>query len=217
MKKIAFIVMLHFIAALTYADTIVLKDGRKLNVEGTWEKDGKIMCVMYGSVVGFPKEDVLRVVTPSPTEPKREPVPTQTKTISNKKTGIRPSAKPDLSPSEIFSRMLVRSKALATEVTGLHKSRWFGKRISESELIVRMQRLCPEIRDIYMRHGDLPRILSRKNDQVVGNIFALMDNICLYYSPKGLKTWSERDREINIKMEFKNIVEEVRRISRKEP
>lgn len=62
MKKFAFIVMLHFIATLTYADTIVLKNGKKLDVEGTWEKDGKIMCVMYGSVVGIPKEDVLRVI-----------------------------------------------------------------------------------------------------------------------------------------------------------
>lgn len=44
------------------ADTIFLKNGMRIDVKETWEEDGQIKCVMFGAVVGYPKEDVERIV-----------------------------------------------------------------------------------------------------------------------------------------------------------
>lgn len=44
------------------ADTIFLKNGTRIENVETWEQGGLIKCSRYGSVVGYPRRDVLRVV-----------------------------------------------------------------------------------------------------------------------------------------------------------
>ena len=44
------------------ADTIFFKSGSRLDVKEAWEEDGQVKCVMFGSVVAYPKEDVERIV-----------------------------------------------------------------------------------------------------------------------------------------------------------
>jgi hypothetical protein len=43
------------------ADAIVLKNGNRIEAQRVWEEDGEIKCDQYGGVVGFPKQQVLRI------------------------------------------------------------------------------------------------------------------------------------------------------------
>lgn len=47
------------------ADTIVLKNGKRIKVEQTWKEDGQIKCERFGSVIGYPESMVDRVETDS--------------------------------------------------------------------------------------------------------------------------------------------------------
>lgn len=43
------------------ADTIILKNGNRIDTDKVWEEDGEYRCNQYGGVIGFPKGAVLRV------------------------------------------------------------------------------------------------------------------------------------------------------------
>lgn len=43
------------------AATIFFKDGTRLDVSEVWEEGGQIKCNLYGTVVGYPKENILKV------------------------------------------------------------------------------------------------------------------------------------------------------------
>ncbi|WP_319526677.1 DUF2726 domain-containing protein [uncultured Desulfosarcina sp.] len=45
-----------------HADTLILKNGRKIKAERVWEENGVVKYSLYGSVVGHPKADVLEIV-----------------------------------------------------------------------------------------------------------------------------------------------------------
>ena len=47
--------------SLAGADAIVLRNGNRIEAQRVWEEDGDIKCDQYGSVVGFPKREVLRI------------------------------------------------------------------------------------------------------------------------------------------------------------
>ncbi len=197
MKKIIiFILLCLFHYSLADADIIYLKGGRKINVGNTWKDGDLIKCKIYGEIVSFAKEDVIKV------EKDRKP----------ESIKIRPSKKPDSSPFSVLVSMVERSMVLSNEIENLHYSRNRNE-ITEPELIDRMQKLCPEINAIYMKSGDLPFPPDKIKayDQITQNIFALMDNVCLYYSEKGLEKWSEKIREIGLNMQMKSLKEEIRR------
>jgi hypothetical protein len=48
-------------SSLAGADTIVLKNGNRIEAKRVWEENGEIKCDEYGGVVGFPKREVLRI------------------------------------------------------------------------------------------------------------------------------------------------------------
>ena len=48
-----------------HADTIVFKDGTKIDVTKAWEEGGEIKCVIAGVEIGYPKEEVQRVIKKS--------------------------------------------------------------------------------------------------------------------------------------------------------
>ena len=59
-KLIVYVCLIVFLLAVNVqADTIIFKDGRKkIEVEETWEEGDQIKCYRFGSVVGYPKDDV---------------------------------------------------------------------------------------------------------------------------------------------------------------
>jgi hypothetical protein len=54
--------------SLAGADAIVLKNGNRIESERVWEEDGEYKCDQYGGVVGFPKQEVLRIERQGSTE-----------------------------------------------------------------------------------------------------------------------------------------------------
>ncbi len=78
MKRLFFILLCLGLPATLFADTVHLKNGKSIRVEKTWEADGQIKCRLLGAVIGYAKEDVIRVVKDDYTPP---PEPGQ-KTIS---------------------------------------------------------------------------------------------------------------------------------------
>ena len=60
-KKIFLIIAICVIPLHLNADTIVLKDGRAIEVEKAWEEDGKVKCYRGSGILGFPKGMVERI------------------------------------------------------------------------------------------------------------------------------------------------------------
>lgn len=48
-----------------HADTIVFQDGTKIDVTKAWEEGGEIKCIIAGVEIGYPKEEVQRVIKKS--------------------------------------------------------------------------------------------------------------------------------------------------------
>ena len=44
------------------ADTIVFKDGTRVEAVKVWEEGGEVKCKMAGVVIGYPKKDVKRII-----------------------------------------------------------------------------------------------------------------------------------------------------------
>ncbi|QTA86010.1 hypothetical protein [Desulfonema magnum] len=55
------ILSLLLISSSGKADTIFLKNGRKIEAERVWKEDNQIKCDVYGAIVGYPKENVDRI------------------------------------------------------------------------------------------------------------------------------------------------------------
>jgi hypothetical protein len=62
MKKTFFLVMILLAFSMrTAADSIIFKDGMRVDAPDVWEEDGEIKCEIGGIVFGYPKTDVLRI------------------------------------------------------------------------------------------------------------------------------------------------------------
>ncbi|MBW1779002.1 MAG: hypothetical protein JRJ54_15680 [Deltaproteobacteria bacterium] len=62
MKELIYSLIISLFYTVSFAHTIILKNGSQFDVNTAWEEDGKIKCEMYGAMVAFPKEDVSRVI-----------------------------------------------------------------------------------------------------------------------------------------------------------
>lgn len=197
MKKICYFILLClFYISLADADIIYLKGGRKINVGDTWKDGDLIKCKIYGGIVGFEKKDIIKIEK----ERANEPI---------KKRSLK---REDSSPFSVLVSMVERSMGFSNEIENLHYSRALNK-ISELELIGRMQKLCPEINAITMKSGDLlfPPDNIKAYDQITLDIFNKMNNICLYYSEKGLEKWSGKNRKMDIKKQIESLKIKIRR------
>jgi tetratricopeptide (TPR) repeat protein len=58
-----------FFSTTAAADTILFKNGTRIDIPQTWEEDGQIKYRLYGETVSCPKEHVLRIVKPSGSTP----------------------------------------------------------------------------------------------------------------------------------------------------
>lgn len=72
-----------------------------------------------------------------------------------------------------------------------------AEKISEEELIGRLQDLEPSVSHLYDLSGNIPIPPDDCNDydQAAQNLFATIHDLFLYYSPNGLKTWPKQNRE----------------------
>ena len=61
----AFILVSMSLPTMAHADTIVFKDGTKIDVVKAWEVGGEIKCIIAGIEIGYPKEEIQRVVRKS--------------------------------------------------------------------------------------------------------------------------------------------------------
>jgi len=63
MRKLYIITILLFcLPAVAGADTIVFKDGTTIDVLKAWEENGEIKCKMDGVTIGYPKQEVKRII-----------------------------------------------------------------------------------------------------------------------------------------------------------
>ncbi len=82
-KKLALSLILLAFPLMVCADTIIFKDGMRLEVSEVWEKDGEIKCKIGGFVFGYPKAEVKRIEKgqigrkEEPVGRKEEPAPIQ--------------------------------------------------------------------------------------------------------------------------------------------
>ncbi|MCH7658905.1 MAG: hypothetical protein IIB05_11390 [Bacteroidetes bacterium] len=86
--------------------------------------------------------------------------------------------------------------------------------LSEEEHIKSMERLCPNIDELYYKCGNLPIPPDDCKDyeQVCQNIFAIIHDISLYYSKRGLETWPRNNREWLMQNTIKRYREELRKL-----
>lgn len=69
---LSFLLALVFSAEIS-ADTIVLKNGLRLEADRIWEETAEIKCALHGVVIGFARDKVLRVERPKPA-PQTDPL-----------------------------------------------------------------------------------------------------------------------------------------------
>ena len=68
--------------------------------------------------------------------------------------------------------------------------------ISESKFISKMQKMEPKVTALYRKSGNIPEppIECKDYNQACQNIFATISDMFLYYSKRGLETWSKKNR-----------------------
>ena len=54
-------ILYFFIVPGTYADTVILKNGRELNVENTWHEDNQLCFIFHGIKASIPRSKVLLI------------------------------------------------------------------------------------------------------------------------------------------------------------
>jgi hypothetical protein len=69
--------------------------------------------------------------------------------------------------------------------------------ISEDEFILKMQEIAPRVTELYLQSGNIPMPPEdyKEYDQACQNIFATIHDMFLYYSKRGLETWSKQNRD----------------------
>jgi len=69
--------------------------------------------------------------------------------------------------------------------------------ICESDYIRVMQQMEPRATELYLQSGNIsiPPEDCKDYDQACQNVFATIHNMFLYYSERGLKTWTKRNRD----------------------
>jgi len=73
MSKIVLVYLfLICLVNITYADSLKLKNGNSVKCDGVWIEGNEYKCRMHGSIVGFPKKDVNKVVQDKPKETVQE-------------------------------------------------------------------------------------------------------------------------------------------------
>lgn len=97
---------------------------------------------------------------------------------------------------EINSTIVKKMRAIADEAIQMFSLYDAGK-ITESELVIKMQKLKPEINAFYDKAGNIPFPPPdcADYDEACQGLYATIADMFLYFSEKGLKTWDEKTRK----------------------
>ena len=90
--------------------------------------------------------------------------------------------------------------------------------LSESEFISKMQEMEPKVTELCRKSGNIPTppIECEDYDQACQNIFATISAMFLYYSKKGLETWSKETRDFLMQGDIKRFYNGLERIKLEE-
>ena len=90
--------------------------------------------------------------------------------------------------------------------------------ISESTFISKMQELEPNEHELYLKSGYTicPVKEWEDYDQACQNVFAIVDNMFLYYSKTGLETCPKKNRDYLMQNEVENYYVQLERIKTSE-
>jgi hypothetical protein len=78
----------------------------------------------------------------------------------------------------------------------MHFDEYRRGELSESGFISKMQEMEPKVTELYRKAGNIPEppVEGKEYNQACQNIFATVSDMFLYYSKKGLETWSKQNR-----------------------
>lgn len=88
---------------------------------------------------------------------------------------------------------MVRSASRATELFG----EYTDGRMSEEDFVSAMQKMEPQVRELYLESMRIPLPPQDCTDyeQACQDVFAIIDNVFLFYSERGLRTWPKKNRD----------------------
>jgi hypothetical protein len=86
--------------------------------------------------------------------------------------------------------------------------------ISESTFISKMRESETEVTELYFKSGNIPfpPIELEDYDQACQNVFAVINNMFLFYSKEGLETWPKRNRNELMQDAIKRYYEDLEKI-----
>lgn len=86
--------------------------------------------------------------------------------------------------------------------------------LSEDEFILEMQKMEPRVTELYLGSGNISMPPEDCKDyyQACQNIFAIIPDMFVYYSERGLETWSKRNRGFLLRGDIKRFHEGMEKI-----
>ena len=69
------------------ADTIIFKDGTKIDAPNVWEEHGEVKCKLAGIVIGYPKKDVKRIIRQRQSAYSRQLTASEIQALARKQPG----------------------------------------------------------------------------------------------------------------------------------
>jgi len=74
-------------AGTVAADTIIFKDGTRIEAPKVWEEKGEIKCKIAGVVIGYPKKDVKRIIRQRQSAFPRKLKPSEIEALARQRPG----------------------------------------------------------------------------------------------------------------------------------
>ncbi len=105
---------------------------------------------------------------------------------------------------------MVRSAKRAIDLFGQYSD----GRMSEEDFVSAMQKMEPQVRELYLESGRIPLPPQDCGDyeQACQVVFAIIDNVFLFYSERGLRTWPKENRDWLMQDAVKRLRGEMKRV-----
>jgi hypothetical protein len=113
---------------------------------------------------------------------------------------------------ETISPILNEMKKLAGQGINYFE-KYNGGALSEDDFILKMQKMEPRVTELYLKSGNIPMPPEDCKDyyQACQNIFTIIHDMFIYYSERGLETWSKRNRGLLMQADIKRFHEGMER------
>jgi len=96
----------------------------------------------------------------------------------------------------------------------MHFEEYRRRELSESEFISKMQEMEPKVTELLLKSDNIPEppLDCKDYDQACRLVFATISALFLYYSKKGLETWSKKNRDFLMQDDIKRFYNGLERI-----